>query len=153
MTDFSYPRAPTPLALEMARAIVGRRFMADHKDYNRMLSELREQGLDHRLAFYGPNSAEARAVVSFVADENLAVAPITALQRKLAKLQGEVASSVAASHAKFDPTRLGGSGAAGRQRDRARAGEQRNIIRMLADRLEEELKRRAAGQPSAPSSS
>lgn len=148
MTDFSYPRAPATLALEMARVIVGRRFMADHKDYNRMLSELRAQGLDHRLAFYGQSAAESRAVVDYVADENLKVAPVSALERKLARLQVEVVSSVAASHAKFDCTRLGGKGAAGRELNRARAAQRRNITRLLAGRIEHELKRRAGIVPS-----
>lgn len=148
MTNFSYPRVPAPLALEMARAIVGRRFIADHKDYNRMLSELRAKGLDHRLAFYGPSAAESRAVVAYVADENLEVAPLASLQRKLARLNGEVESSVAVSHASFDCTRLGGKGAAGRELKRTRAAQRRNITRLLAGRIDDELKRRAAITPS-----
>lgn len=153
MADFSYPREPAPLALEMARSIVGRRFTADHKDYNRMLSELRDKGLDHRLAFYGQSSAEARAVVAYVADENLKVAPLSSLQRKLTKLQSEVLSSVATSHAKFDCTRLGGKGAAGRELERTRAAQRRNLTRMLAARIEHELKRRQAIEASSVTSS
>lgn len=144
MSKLTYPRSPSVVALELAKVILRGRFIADHKDYNRMLAGLRERNLDVQLAFFGDCARDAIPVVEAVAMTNLNAAPLGVLQRKVCTLRRQVSVSSAASHAKVDITRLGGSGAAGRQRDHARASERRNITRMLIDRLCKEIHRREA---------
>lgn len=144
MTRLPYPRLPCETSTLLAREILRGRYISDHKDYNRMLAALRERKLDVQLAYCGESAEKSIPVVEFIAEQNLRTAPLTALERKVASLTRQVGASVAASHAKVDPTRLGGRGAAGRQRDRARESEKRNLIRMQIERLTGEISRRAA---------
>lgn len=142
MSKLPFPRRPSEIATNLAKEILRGRFIADHKDYNRMLAAVREQGLSVEHAFCGECAERAISVVEAIAEENLRTAPRAKLERKLATLCRKVEASVTASLHKFDPNRLGGPGAAGRERDRARQAEGRNLTRMLADRLAQELARR-----------
>lgn len=142
LSKLDYPRPPSELAAQLAKDILRGRFMADHKDYNRMLANLRERNLDVQLAFFGDCARDAIPVVEAVAMENLRSAPLSSIERKISMLRRQIGTSLAASHAKVDITRLGGKGAAGRQRDHARASEQRNITAMYIERLSKEIQRR-----------
>jgi hypothetical protein len=144
MSAHTYPRQPCELSLKFAKEIVGKSFTVDHKHINRMLATLRERKLDVELAYYGESSRDSALVVAYVADQNLRGAPANQIERKVASLQRKVGVSVASSLSKVDITRLGGPGAAGRQRDQARAGESRDIIRLYISRLQDELRRRAS---------
>jgi hypothetical protein len=148
MPRLEYPRKPDEITSALAKEILGGRFIADHKAYNNMLASLRERKIDVQYAFFGECSKYAIPVVEAVADENLRLAPFNAIERKMNALKRKIGSSVAASHARIDINRLGGSGAAGRQRDQARAGEVRNINRMLLQRLEAEIRRRQSNDGS-----
>jgi hypothetical protein len=147
-----YPRPPDALVLGIAQEIVGKRFTTDHRDYNRLLQALRDRGLDHRLGFYGEDARTARPVVEYVAEQNLRIAPLQALQRRIASLDRQVSGSVAKSHARVDITRLGGTGAAGRVRDQAHDSFRRDLLRMQRDLLLNEIARRqaAAGEGRPP---
>lgn len=150
MSKLTFPRRPSEIATHLAKEILRGRFIADHKDYNRMLAAVREQGLPVEHAFCGESAERSISVVEAIAEENLRTAPRAKLERKLATLGSKVESSVTASLHRFDPNRLGGPGAAGRERDRARQAEGRNLTRMQADRIAQELARREAeAQPSA----
>ncbi|HBO5516263.1 TPA: hypothetical protein L4559_005192 [Pseudomonas aeruginosa] len=142
MSKLTYPRTPTETAAELAREILRGRFISDHKDYNRMLAAVRERGLPVEHAFCGESAALSISVVEAIAEENLRAAPQRALERKIKTLIRRVESSVSASLLRFDPNRLGGPGAAGRERDRARAAEGRCLTRMMINRLESEIARR-----------
>lgn len=100
-----------PKALALAKQIVGDAFFVSHKENNEYLAQAREQGLDYKTLFHGPNSMTARSLVDLVADENLKVAPRAKIERKISSLLGKKAEIQAGSAAKFDPNRLGGSGA------------------------------------------
>jgi hypothetical protein len=145
------PINPDPQALELAREVLNGRFMADHKDKNEVIRLARERGIPPEHLAFGPDAATAKLVVDEVADRNLHAAPAEAIERKIKKLRAEVDESLSHSVATFDPTRLGGSGAAGRQRDRAHASERRNLTSALADRLQRELDQRTAPATSGPS--
>ena len=138
------PLEPHPDAMKIARKILGARFEADHKDGNAMLAAAREQGMPVEFTFFGPTSMHAKRVIEVAADENLRAAPQTRIKQRIKSLQGKVGASLAASVSSFDPTRLGGRGAAGRQRDRARASEGRGLLGLRLERLQAELDRRAA---------
>lgn len=144
MTKLTYPRQPTEAGAELARDILQGRFITDHKDYNRMLAAVRERGLAVEHAFCGESSQKSISVVEAIAEENLQAAPLRAIERKINSLTRKVEESVSNCRKKFDPTCLGGPGAAGRERDRARAAEGRNITRMMIDRLNREIERREA---------
>jgi hypothetical protein len=109
-----------------------------------MLAAVRELGLPIEHAFCGESSEKAISVVEAIAEVNLRSAPREKLERKLITLRRKVEVSVSTSLQKFDPNRLGGPGAAGRERDRAREADYRNLIRMMIDRLGQELTRREA---------
>ncbi|HGM8089616.1 TPA: hypothetical protein ACKP9S_006033 [Pseudomonas aeruginosa] len=81
-------------------------------------------------------------VVDAIAEENLRKAPLRALERKIESLSCKVEASLSASIRQFNPGHLGGPGAAGRQRDRARASESRNITSGVINRLRQEIARR-----------
>ena len=144
MSQLTYPRAPTELAAQLARGILQGRFIADHKDYNRMLAAVRERGIPVEHAFCGESAALSISVVEAIAEKNLRNAPLRALERRINTLSRHVESSISASQQKFDQNRLGGPGAAGRERDRARAAECRNLTRMMINRLKAEIVRRKA---------
>ncbi|WP_425953074.1 hypothetical protein [Ralstonia pseudosolanacearum] len=141
------PLKPDTEVLALAQAILGKRFEANHKDGNALLAAVRERNLPIVFAYFGPRAIDARRVIDEVADQNLRAAPAARIQRRIDCIQGKIHASIATSIAKFDPTRLGGSGAAGRQRDRARASEVRNILAIEAGRLQAELARRASSAP------
>lgn len=142
------PLTPDAEAVNLARKVMGSKFDADHKDYNEVIRLARENGIPHERLFFGADSASARSVVDHVSDENLSRASAEKIQKKIDTLRGKVDASLARTVENFDPTAIGGSGAAGRQRDRARASESRNIISNLVDRLQAELDRRAELQPT-----
>lgn len=144
MSIYTYPRPASDLAIELAQEILKGRFVSDHKDYNEMLRILRDRKLDVQLAFFGECSRDAIPVVEAVADANLKTASLKVIERKIAGLQRMIQASVASSHAQVDIARLGGPGAAGRQRDQARASERRNITSMLLNRLTAEVNRRSS---------
>ncbi|HEJ2342377.1 TPA: hypothetical protein ACKQHR_001578 [Pseudomonas aeruginosa] len=81
-------------------------------------------------------------VVDAIAEENLRKASLRALERKIESLSRKVEASLSASIRRFNPSRLGGPGAAGRQRDQARASESRNITSGLINQLRKEIARR-----------
>ncbi len=137
------PLSPAPEALVLAQEILGSRFEADHKHINAFLAALRANGLPIELACFGPRAVDAKPVVLEVADRNLRAAAEPRIRRRIESINRKIGGSVAATVNQFDSARLGGSGAAGRQRDRARASEVRNILRSQADRLQAELDRRA----------
>ncbi|WP_432263304.1 hypothetical protein [Cupriavidus sp. TMH.W2] len=137
------PLEPNVEVMALARKILGTRFEVDHKDTNAMLALVRGLQLPIEYAYFGPRSIDAKSVVQEVADQNLRLAPMHRIQRKIDGLTGKIDGSLASSVANFDPSRLGGSGAAGRQRDRARASEGRNILSIRVARLQAELDRRA----------
>lgn len=147
-----YPRPPDALALDIAQEIVGKRYSTDHRDYNRLLQALRDRGLDHRLGFYGEDARTARPVVEYVAEQNLRIAPLQALQRRIDSLDRQVSASAAKSHSRVNITRLGGAGAAGRVRDQAHDSFRRDLLRMKRDMLLNEIARRqtAAGEYLPP---
>ncbi|MGI0646783.1 hypothetical protein ACRCPS_17360 [Pseudomonas aeruginosa] len=140
-----YPRPPDADVLLLAKVIVGKRFLTDHKDYNRLLQALRERGIDHQLGFYGQDAATARPVVEYVAEQNLLEAPLRALERKIETLDRQISRSLAHSMSRIDITRLGGSGAAGRVRDQANDAFRRDLAKMIKVRLENEVQRRKIG--------
>lgn len=144
MSIYTYPRPASDLAIELAQEILKGRFVSDHKDYNEMLRILRDRKLDVQMAFFGECSRDAIPVVEAVADANLKKASIKVIERKITALRRTIEASVASSHARVDIARLGGPGAAGRQRDQARASERRNITTMLINRLTAEVRRRSA---------
>lgn len=143
MTKLTYPRLPTEAAAELARGILRGRFICNHKDYNQMLAAVREQGLPVEHAFCGESAERSIPVVEAIAELNLQTAPLRVLERKVNTLCLKVDSSIYASRQRFDQTRLGGPGAAGRERDRAREAEGRNLTRMMIERLKREITRRA----------
>jgi Large polyvalent protein-associated domain 1 len=133
---------PNAKAMELARKIVGKRFFVDHKDINELIRQARIEGVPHEDTYFGEDRSRQKNVIDEVADQNLREAPRQAIERKIASIKGVVADSLASSVAGFDPSRLGGSGAAGRARDRARSSERRQIIAGTAYRLQAELDRR-----------
>lgn len=136
------PPGPNADVLALATAIMGSRIEADHRDYNRLLGLLREKDMPASLAYFGATDADSQCVVEVVADSNLRAAPVSRIRSRIASLDRKACASVAASIAAFDPGRLGGRGAAGRQRDRAKAGENRNLLADRIARLQSELARR-----------
>lgn len=136
------PLEPDTQALELATAIVGKRIESDHRDYNALLARLRESGKPVELAFYGPDSATAHSVVEAAVDANLRTIPTQRIVNRIASLERRRCASVSADIGRFDPSRLGGRGAAGRQRDRARASENRQMLAARIHRLAEEIQRR-----------
>lgn len=138
----SYPRSPAPAGVLIAREVMGKRFLADHKDYNSLLARLRAENLDISFGFYGECSRDAIPVTNAVADQNLLLASTKAIERKVASLRSKIGASVERSKARVDITRLGGSGAAGRQRDQYRDSVGRNITHGVIHRLTDELVRR-----------
>lgn len=142
MRTLSFPRQPTELGAKLARDIVRTRFIADHRDHNALLLALREQGHSIEHAFCGESAMYSMLVVDAIAEENLRKAPLRALERKIESLSCKVEASLSASIRRFNPGRLGGPGAAGRQRDQARASESRNITSGLINRLRQEIARR-----------
>jgi hypothetical protein len=136
------PVEPDNYALGLASAIVGTRIESDHRDYNAMLSALREAGKPVELAFFGPDSATAQSVVEAVVDANLRMMPTRRITSRIESLERQRSASVSADIARFDPSRLGGRGAAGRQRDRARSSERRLMLAARIHRLAAELQRR-----------
>lgn len=146
----SRPLEPDPFAFELAGAILGKRIETDHRDYNALLARLRDAGRPVELAFYGPDAATACCVIEAVADANLRAIPAFRILGRIASLQRRQSASVSADIARFDPSRLGGRGAAGRQCDRARSAEQRLLLASRIHRLTAELERRAkSGQGQA----
>ncbi|EMG2118663.1 hypothetical protein V4Z64_005167 [Pseudomonas aeruginosa] len=77
-----------------------------------------------------------------IAEENLRKAPSRALERKIKTLSRQVDESLSASMRRFNPERLGGIGAAGRQRDQARDSDKRNLLKGLINRVRAEIARR-----------
>ncbi|MDO5947881.1 hypothetical protein [Burkholderia cepacia] len=148
----SRPLEPDPFAFELAGAILGKRIETDHRDYNALIARLRDAGWPVELAFYGPDAATACCVIEAVADANLQAIPAFRILSRIASLERRKSASVSADIARFDPSRLGGRGAAGRQRDRARSSEQRQMLANRIHRLTAELERReqvAQGQAVA----
>ncbi len=142
MRTLSFPRQPTELGAKLARDIVRTRFIADHRDHNALLRALREQGHSVEHAFCGESAMHSMLVVDAIAEENLRKASLRALERKIESLSRKVEASLSASIRRFNPSRLGGPGAAGRQRDQARASESRNITSGLINQLRKEIARR-----------
>ncbi|MBN3776197.1 hypothetical protein G3O06_01285 [Burkholderia sp. Ac-20345] len=138
----SRPLEPDPFAFELAGAILGKRIETDHRDYNALIARLRDAGWPVELAFYGPDAATACCVIEAVADANLQAIPAFRILSRIASLERRKSASVSADIARFDPSRLGGRGAAGRQRDRARSSEQRQLLANRIHRLTAELERR-----------
>lgn len=136
------PAEPHPEAMKLARQVIGGRFEVEHKDRNELIRMAREAGIPHGQTYFGKDSATARSVLDEAADQNLASAPRAVLERKIASLRGKVEQSAAHGVAKFNPEKLGGSGAAGRMRDRASDAARRNLLSAQADRLQAELDRR-----------
>jgi hypothetical protein len=136
------PLLPDQEAMALARTVVGRTIVVDHKEHNLMIRLARDAGIPHERVFFGPDSATARSVIDEVADANLRSLSVTTIKRKRDGLRARVGQSIEHSRLRFDPTRLGGRGAAGRQRDRARASESRNNVSAVAERLQAELDRR-----------
>ena len=151
---FGWPRHPDSEAMDLAREIMGKRFEATHKEINAFLAEGRARNIPYEKMYAGPNAMDARLLVDLVAEENLRNAPDGTIARRIASLEGKISDSISHTISSFDPTRLGGSGAAGRMRDRARAGESRSIMSGEAERLRDELdRRRADSQAEAKASS
>lgn len=138
----SRPLEPDPFGFELAGTILGKRIETDHRDYNALLACLRDAGRPVELAFYGPDAATARSVIDAVADANLRTIPVFRILSRIASLNRRQSASVSADIARFDPSRLGWRGAAGRQRDRARSAEQRLLLANRIHRLTAELERR-----------
>jgi hypothetical protein len=141
-TKTTRPVEPDTHALELAAVIVGKRIESDHRDYNALLGRLRESGKPVELAFYGPDSATAHSVVEAAVDANLRSVPTQRIVNRIASLERRRCASVSADIARFDPSRLGGRGAAGRQRDRARSSENRQMLAARIHRLATEIQRR-----------
>ncbi|KSQ21636.1 hypothetical protein APB26_32140 [Pseudomonas aeruginosa] len=142
MRTLPFPRQPTELAADLAREIVRSRFVADHKDHNALLRALREQGESAEHAFCGASAQHSALVVDVIAEENLRKAPYRTLERKIKSLSRQVDESLSASMRRFNPERLGGTGAAGRQRDQARDSDKRNLLTSLINRIRAEIARR-----------
>ncbi|CAB3753934.1 hypothetical protein [Paraburkholderia humisilvae] len=138
----SRPLEPDPFASDLAAVILGKRIETDHRDYNALLARLRGAGRPVELAFYGPDAATAGCVIEAVADVNLRAIPAFRILSRIASLKRRQSASLSADMARFDPARLGGRGAAGRQRDRARSAEQRLLLANRIRRLTAELERR-----------
>lgn len=149
MRTLTYPRQPTDLAAKLAREILRTRFIADHRDHNALIRSLREHGLSAEHAFCGESAQLSVLVVDVIAEENLRHAPLQALERKISSLSRKVEASLSASIRRFDPNRLGGPGAAGRQRDQARASENRNLTGHQISRLLQEIARRESNIPDS----
>lgn len=142
MRTLPFPRQPTELSTKLAREIVRSRFIADHKDHNALLRALREHGESAEHAFCGVSAQHSTLVVDVIAEENLRKAPSRALERKIKTLSRQVDESLSASMRRFNPERLGGIGAAGRQRDQARDSDKRNLLTGLINRVRAEIARR-----------
>ena len=138
----TYPRQPTEEGLAIARQVLGRRFVVGHKDYNAAIQAARGAGLDIGHVYYGESSMHARPVVELVADDNLKSASTDHLARKAASIRSKVESSISSSIRRFNPSRIGGKGAAGRQRDNAHDAEKRNMRQSELKRIEAELEGR-----------
>ena len=148
--------APKKSAVEAAKEYMGDKFEASTDDFsavNRLL------GKDWESAYVGENEATKRHVADMVADENLKSAPLEKIKKRSDAIRKKIADSISNEVARFDPTSIGGRGAAGRSRDRARATESRAVLKSEADRLDAEIARRAgdAGKvdaaPAQPSAS
>ena len=107
------PLEPHPTALAIGKQILRNRFEATHKDINAMIAAVREQGLPVEISYFGANSADAKLVILEMADRNLKDAPLSRIQQRIARHAKSSGISMANTIAKFDPGRLGGSGAAG----------------------------------------
>lgn len=146
----SYPRPPTSIAREIAAPLIKKRLVATTKDINALLAELRARGLSHEHAYCGESSMHAVSVMTVLADENLVNAQQQVIEKRIAKIQAALEDSISKSISRFNPARLGGRGAAGRQRDQARSGERRDIMRVELYRLQAELNRRLEETKPAP---
>jgi len=140
--ELTYPRPPSSIAREIAASLIKRRYIATYRDLNALQLKLRDLGVSFDHAYCGPSSEQAVPVVSVLADENLTLATDKAIEKRLGQINLKIQTSISHSVSRFNPARLGGSGAAGRQRDQTRAGEARNIMRIEMHRLQDELNRR-----------
>lgn len=137
-----YPRQPTPEGLAIARKVLRCRFVVSATDINAVLRLARESALDAGHCYYGESSRHARLVADYVADDNLRSATDQQLARKASSIKAKIEGSVSRSMSRINPASIGGSGAAGRQRDHMRDSEGRNILRRELTRIENELKSR-----------
>lgn len=136
------PHSPDDRALALAREILNARCEFDHRDMNAMIAAARAAGIPYELTYFGPNSADAKSVICAVADMNLRHAPTWRIERRISTLNGKIGASIAHTISRFDPNTLGGRGAAGRVRDRARAAGVREMYAGEIARLRLELVRR-----------
>ena len=138
------PLTPDAGAMDLARLILKGRFEYDHRDANAMIKAARAAGLPYEKTFFGRSASESKSVIHELADQNLRGAPAWRIERRIATLMRKIEASISHTIARFDPRVLGGRGAAGRVRDRARAGECRLIDAARIERLRAELTRRAS---------
>lgn len=133
-----YP-ASSEAAVQLARKIIGNKFEATHRETNAFLAAAREAGIPHETTYWGSGPYKTSAI-DYVADENLKSAKTADIEKRIAKIEAGIANSIARDVNRFNNQgTLGGSGAAGRQRDRARNSEARQIDDNVADRLRGEL--------------
>ncbi|WP_127837822.1 hypothetical protein [Paraburkholderia fungorum] len=141
------PLEPDPFAHTLAGVLVGKRIESDHRDRNALLARLRDEGRATQMAFYGTCAPAAHCVVETVADVDFGAVWSEHIIKRIVSLEHRRCGSLSADVARFDPSRLGGRGAAGRRRDRARAAEGRRLLAERIHRLTAEFERR--GQFSA----
>jgi hypothetical protein len=131
--------------MEFARAQMGDRFDVDVEDLSAVN---RAMGKNWENAYIGNSDMEKRHAVEIVAEQNLKKADTFKIQKKIEAIEKQIANSIAKDVGKFDPSSLGGRGAAGRDRDRARSSEARQTLKAYADRLKAEIENRNSQQPA-----
>lgn len=142
------PSEADAAALAIAKEVMGGRFEESNDDTTEMNKRAMAAGIPRMLTFVTDKTLGNRSLISIVADQNLRDAPTEKIQGRIDAITKKINQSMEKTVSDFDPSTLGGSGAAGRQRDRARASEARGIMGDYAKRLQDELDRR--GVKSAP---
>ncbi|MGF6440404.1 hypothetical protein [Paraburkholderia youngii] len=137
------PITPDAHAMQLARHVLKSRFEYDHRDSNALIKAARAAGVPHERTYFGASDADARSVIHELADQNLRQAPAWRIQQRIDTHTKKIEGSISHTIARFNPRVLGGRGAAGRVRDRARAQECRSIDADSIARLRAELTRRA----------
>ncbi|MBQ1784622.1 MAG: PLxRFG domain-containing protein [Gammaproteobacteria bacterium] len=136
-------------AMEIAKGVMGGKFESTHKEINEYLRLVREANIPHDLSYSGTGPYK-QSYIDVVADQNLKAAPESKIQAKIDRIERENDASIAHEVNKSNNLgTLGGPGAAGRQRDRARASESRNIRSTSAQRMQAELDRRKSNKAEA----
>lgn len=136
------PSEADAAALAIAKEVMGGRFEESNDDTTEMNKRAMAAGIPRMLTFVTDKTLGNRSLISIVADQNLRDAPTEKIQGRIDAITKKINQSMEKTVSDFDPSTLGGSGAAGRQRDRARASEARGIMGDYAKRLQDELDRR-----------